>query len=146
MWWHYPQGSISPPGFVNFDSKYSKFAYSTKFGFSVAKSPKSLAHGAYDSMLAVIEEGETLFKVRCEHTVIHRDENSITSVWYPYRDVKVQTTLAACGAWHVRVHKIETDRVLQTAEGGFSIARDTFEGQKKSGKTKMLLPQFIIGA
>lgn len=123
-------------GFVNFDSKYSKFAYSTKFGFSVAKSLKSLAHGAYDSMLAIMEEGETLFKVRCEHKVTHMDENSITSVWHPYRDVHVQTTLVVCGAWHVRIHKIETERVLQTAEGGFSIARDTYEGERQEWKNE----------
>ena len=129
-------GQFVNPGYLNFDSKYSKFAYSTKFGFSVAKSFRTLELGAFDSMLALREEGESLYQVRCEHEITKMDENSVHSVWSPYKGVTVKTILIACGEWHVRLHKIVTDRVLETAEGGFSIQREDFDIKRTEWKNE----------
>jgi hypothetical protein len=45
------------------------------------------------------------------------------SKWSPFPDVDVETWLIPAAPWHVRVHRINTPRPLQTAEGGFAIAR-----------------------
>ncbi|WP_438348750.1 DUF2264 domain-containing protein [Paenibacillus sp. FA6] len=110
---------------ANFDmahsaAKYSKFAYSTRFGFSVPKGYHGLIQGAYDSMLA-LSECDDHYRVRrfCEEYRI--EEQSIYSRWLPWRNVEVQTWIIPAGMWHVRIHRINTQRQLDVAEGGFAI-------------------------
>ncbi|OPA76981.1 hypothetical protein BVG16_16130 [Paenibacillus selenitireducens] len=114
---------------ANFDmshsaAKYSKFAYSTLFGFSVPKGYFGLTQGAHDSMLALSECDEH-YRVRrfCEEYRI--EEQCVYSKWRPWRDVEIQTWLIPAGMWHVRVHRIVTERQLNAAEGGFAIQRPT---------------------
>ncbi|WP_246072930.1 DUF2264 domain-containing protein [Paenibacillus dokdonensis] len=105
-------------------AKYSKFAYSTRFGFSVPKGYYGLAQGAYDSTLALCENDEH-YRVRryCEEFLI--DEQYVYSRWLPWRDVEVRTWLIPAGMWHVRIHRILTSRCLAAAEGGFAVGRMT---------------------
>jgi hypothetical protein len=46
-------------------------------------------------------------------------------MWYPWKGVEVETWLIPptpeTPLWHIRVHRIKTDRDLLTAEGGFAI-------------------------
>lgn len=101
-------------------SKYAKFAYSNVFGFSVPKGQTGLAQGAFDSMLA-LSEGDDWYRVR-QQCVEHRVESgAVYSLWKPWSNVAVKTWLIPAGAWHVRVHRIETGRELSAAEGGFAI-------------------------
>ncbi len=105
------------------EAKYEKFVYSTVFGFSVTKAQKLLKDGAYDNMLALSEDGDTYHpRYGCEEFDIGEDH--VTSVWHPFAGVTVRTVVYPHGEWHVRVHTIETDRVLYAAEGGFALARD----------------------
>ena len=105
-------------------AKYAKFAYSTRFGFSVPAGTRSLEQGAFDSTLALSEDGEH---------------------WRPVRDLPERVS-AADGVpalragrpgttwrsrpgwwrapWHVRMHRITTGRALRTAEGAFAVDRD----------------------
>lgn len=105
-------------------AKYSKFAYSTQFGFSVPKGYYGLAQGAYDSTLALCENDEH-YRVRryCEEYLI--DEQYVYSRWLPWRDVEVRTWLIPAGMWHVRIHRILSSRYLTAAEGGFAVGRMT---------------------
>ena len=105
-------------------AKYAKFAYSTKFGFSVASESTSLKKGAFDSMLALSEDGR-MWRVRTTCESVEVGEGVITSVWKPWEDVEIETTLIAANPWHVRIHKIKTGRPLMTAEGGFAIAQES---------------------
>ncbi|OME87566.1 hypothetical protein BK120_03695 [Paenibacillus sp. FSL A5-0031] len=118
---------------ANFDmshsaAKYSKFAYSTLFGFSVPKGYYGLTQGAYDSTLALSECDEH-YRVRrfCEEFRIQ--EQSVYSRWLPWANVEVQTWIIPAGLWHVRVHRIKTERELDVAEGGFAI--QTLAGDAK---------------
>ena len=105
------------------EAKYEKFVYSTVFGFSVTKAQKLLKDGAYDNMLALSEDGDTYHpRYGCEEFDIGEDH--VSSVWHPFAGVTVRTVVYPHGEWHVRVHTIETDRVLYAAEGGFALARD----------------------
>lgn len=116
-------GQYVPNGFANFIPKYSKFAYSSKYGFSVTRGYESLRCGAFDSVLAVRAEGDSLFHVRERNEVLEFNEQYILSEWSPYADVKIRTYLILCGDYHVRIHKIESGRKLYVADGGFAIKR-----------------------
>ncbi|MGG3281076.1 DUF2264 domain-containing protein [Paenibacillus solani] len=105
-------------------AKYAKFAYSTRFGFSVPKGYYGLGEGAYDSMLALSECDEH-YRVRrfCEEFRI--EESHVYSRWLPWHDVEIRTWLIPAGLWHVRIHRIRSDRPLTAAEGGFAVGRMT---------------------
>lgn len=103
--------------------KYSKFAYSTQFGFSVAREATGLEKGAYDSILA-LSDGEDHWRVRRACETFSITENAITSIWKPWSDVEIQTELIDRFPWHIRIHTIKTARALETAEGAFAAPRE----------------------
>ncbi|MFC4030468.1 DUF2264 domain-containing protein [Streptomyces polygonati] len=109
-------------------AKYGKFAYSTRFGFSLPADELGLAHGAFDSMLAVSDDtGEpTHFRVREQPTApkILAADGTVRSVWHPWPDVEITTWLTAASPWHLRTHRIRTGRALSTAEAAFAVDRD----------------------
>lgn len=103
-------------------AKYSKFAYSTRFGFSVPKGYFGLGEGAHDSTLALCErDGHYRVRRFCEEFKI--EDTFVYSRWLPWKDVEVRTWLVPAGLWHVRIHRIVTARLLDAAEGGFAIGR-----------------------
>lgn len=102
-------------------AKYGKFVYSNVFGFSVPKSQYGLSLGAYDSTLA-LSECDNQYRTRVDSKSEVRD-NMLYSVWNPWKDVEVQTWLIPGTPWHVRVHKINSSRCLDIAEGSFAIER-----------------------
>jgi hypothetical protein len=109
--------------------KYSKFAYSARFGFCVSQSGISIEQAGGDSMLllsdadSVTETGEEYWRERRVVTKKCSGPNWISGDWHPWPDVKISTLLVSLGAWHVRVHRIESGRKLKTAEGAFAIRR-----------------------
>ena len=123
-------GQHIPEGFANFTAKYSKFAYSSKYGFSVSRDWETLRGGAFDSMLALRAEGETLFHVREQNEIKEINEGYILSTWSPYPDVQIETYLIPCSEFHIRVHRINSNRKLYVAEGGFSIRNWEDESDK----------------
>jgi hypothetical protein len=105
-------------------AKYEKFVYSTGFGFSVPRSEWGLSQGAFDSMLALSERGDNLYRVRRQNIESEITDNVLRSVWKPWADVKVQTWVIAGLPWHIRIHRVETGRSLDTAEGGFALGQE----------------------
>jgi hypothetical protein len=105
----------------NESAKYAKLCYSTRFGFSVSVAPNGLEGGAFDSTLALTEEGE-YYRTRRETTDHEYGPRHAASTWRPWPDVEVRTWLVAGGAWHLRVHRIRSNRTLTSVEGGFAVA------------------------
>lgn len=118
----YTSGQMANFDMAHSGAKYSKFAYSTLFGFSVPKAGYGLVQGAYDSTLALCECDE-YYRVRrfCETWEI--GENYVYSRWHPWSDVHVETWIIPAGLWHVRIHSIHSARCLDVAEGGFAIGQ-----------------------
>lgn len=118
----YTSGQMANFDMAHSAAKYSKFAYSTLFGFSVPKAGYGLVQGAYDSTLALCECDEH-YRVRrfCETWEI--GDSYVYSRWHPWSDVHVETWIIPAGLWHVRVHSIHTARRLDVAEGGFAIGQ-----------------------
>lgn len=109
------------------EAKYEKFVYSSVFGFSVSKAQKLLKDGAFDNMLALSEDGDTWHpRYGCDEYEIRADR--VISTWRPFAGVTVKTELRPFGEWHVRIHRIISDRELYAAEGGYAISRDGCDG------------------
>jgi hypothetical protein len=102
--------------------KYSKFAYSARFGFCVSHSAYGIEKAGCDSML-LLSEGDGYWRERRKATDQEAGEGWLKSRWQPWDDVSVITALARMGDWHVRIHRIESGRSLLAVEGGFSIPR-----------------------
>ncbi|SFM10413.1 DUF2264 domain-containing protein [Salibacterium qingdaonense] len=110
------------------DSKYAKFAYSTRFGFHVPKGVFGPEQGAFDSMLAFSEE-DGYYRGRRRTEVTDWEDGVLYSHWKPWRDVDVETWLLPAWPWQVRVHRIHARRPLDARDGGFSVPIDV-DGQK----------------
>lgn len=116
-------GQWSKRDFGHCAEKYSKFAYSTYFGFSVARESTGLAQGAYDSTLALSDGGD-YWRVRRACVSFTITEDAIISIWKPWPDVVILTKLIDRFPWHIRIHTIRTSRALETAEGAFAAPRE----------------------
>ncbi|TCN30371.1 DUF2264 domain-containing protein [Sinorhizobium americanum] len=114
--------------------KYAKFAYSARYGFSVESDERAFGGGAFDSMLAFSDDG-IHYRVREAIEEARLVGNVLFSRWSPWPDVTVETWLLPGSPWHLRVHRITTPRPLETAEGGFAIARRDFEADMLSAQT-----------
>ena len=102
--------------------KYSKFAYSARYGFSIESDQTRFADAVLDNMIGFSDDG-LHFRIREDNEEAMVADGVLFSRWRPYRDVKVETWLYWHGNFHVRVHRIETPRDLRTTEGGFAIPR-----------------------
>lgn len=126
-------GHLSTNEHTHTSAKYEKFVYSTGFGFSVPRSEWGLPQGAYDSMLALSEGGDNLYRVRRQNLESEITDNVLRSVWKPWADVEVRTWVVAGLPWHIRIHRIETGRALDAAEGGFALGQEAEPAQQLSG-------------
>lgn len=85
-------GRTEADGHSHTIEKYSKFAYSSKFGFSIARSYVTLQECAPDSMLAFEAYGYLFVKNTVEkgYTI---DEEKIIYTWQPISGILVTTTI-----------------------------------------------------
>ncbi|CAG7633936.1 DUF2264 domain-containing protein [Actinacidiphila bryophytorum] len=118
-------------------AKYAKFAYSTRFGFSLPAGELGLLHGAYDSVLALSDDAgdePVHFRVRetCHDPAVEED-GTLRSTWHPWADVEITTWLTPAAPWHLRTHRIRTARALHTAEGGFAVSREPGTAAREEG-------------
>jgi hypothetical protein len=112
--------------------KYKKFAYSSRYGFSIESDALGFEIGAFDSMIAFSNDGKH-YRVRENCIEAHIAGNVLLSVWEPWQDVRVHTWLIPSGPWHIRIHRILSPRKLSTIEGGFAAPRTDFEGDERHG-------------
>jgi len=103
--------------------KYAKFAYSSSFGFSVDPSRLGFLTNPFDNMLALSTDCRS-YAVRSSVGTCTVGADWLHSRWMPDVGVEVQTWLLARAPWHVRVHRLTTERSLYLTEGGFAVARD----------------------
>ncbi|MDH6363964.1 hypothetical protein M2139_000949 [Enterococcus sp. PF1-24] len=104
--------------------KYSKFVYSTRFGFSVPKSNYLYYEGAFDSCLALSED-DHYFRTKGLDTAYEFLEDRIIHQWQPWQDVEIKSTIIPLNAgWHLRVHEIQNQRELFVYDGGFSVPKE----------------------
>ncbi|KQZ48002.1 hypothetical protein ASD54_20760 [Rhizobium sp. Root149] len=107
------------------NEKYSKFAYSTRYGFNIEANDRHFDAASFDNMLGLSDDG-VHFRMRetLEDALIA--DHVLYSRWKAWSDVEVETWLIPRNPWHLRVHRLTTPRNLFTAEGSFPIQRADF--------------------
>jgi hypothetical protein len=117
-------------------AKYGKLAYSSAFAYSVPVGSGTLEELGGDNTLALSDDGGETWKCRRdtrEFCIEGPAPGWLRSMWYPWKDVSVETWLVPpksdAPLWHLRVHRIRTSRALTSAEGGFAIY-----GQRSDGR------------
>lgn len=102
--------------------KYSKFVYSTKFGFSAERSAYSLEKNAPDSMLAFVINNYVFvrsiiddYKIEC---------GKIFSKWSPFMGITVETVIIPLNGGHIRQHTIISEYECEAYDCGFAVRSD----------------------
>lgn len=109
--------------------KYSKFVYTSEFGFSISKDNNGIARGAFDNTLAVALAGSNHYLIK------EIDEDyKITSFfvwhkWAPFIGVEVRTYLIPVLYGHIRIHEIDSKYTLDILDGGYAVK--AWNGHKK---------------
>lgn len=118
-------------------AKYGCFAYSSAYGYSAPPGLFTLEQYALASQLGLSDDGGEYWKTRrlSEYAAIEQrggdSGDVLVSVWRPFADVRVTTFLVPPAAfageapnWHLRAHRVEAGREVQTADGAFAICNE----------------------
>ncbi|KAK7552233.1 hypothetical protein IWX49DRAFT_242084 [Phyllosticta citricarpa] len=113
----------------NTQAKYGKFAYSAAFSYSVSTGSYTLEQFVPESALALSDDGGEIWKMRREVLDARFEEHDglpvLVSAMKPWSDVRVDTWLVPPAErnpyWHLRCHRIESGRAIETAEGAFAV-------------------------
>ena len=73
--------------------------------------------------MLLLADGDNYFRGRRECEAVRIDESYIFSRWSPWHDVHIESWLVPFGEWHLRLHRINSARTLQTVEGGFAVMK-----------------------
>lgn len=102
--------------------KYAKFAYSSRYAFSVEANERGYDAAAFDGALGLSDDGRH-YRVREANEVAQIAGDTLFARWHPWSDVTIETWLRPAGPWHIRIHRIGTPRRLHATEGGFAVGR-----------------------
>lgn len=117
----YPVGSIQKQGDVgHVYSKYEKFVYSSRFGFSVPRSCANINDFAPDNVLAFEIDGYIFTKRGANDYIIKNDGLAVK--WSPIKGIDVETAIIPFIGGHKRIHKIVTDYDCTLYDCGFAVA------------------------
>lgn len=103
--------------------KYAKFAYSAKFGFSIARSNVTLPENAPDSMLAFHVYGYFFVKNTIEKDY-RIDKTGLHIRWSPIEGIHVETTIEPTADGHIRTHRITSAVECTAYDCGFAVSTD----------------------
>ncbi len=129
-------GQYSVMEYPHVAEKYSKFAYSSRFGFCVPRSYHQLEQAGTDSMLAFHVHEMYYVRSRClEYSVTSQ---AVYSKWSPVAGIEVETWIEPVAGGHRRRHQITSSLacVCTAYDCGFSYPdcldqtrRETEDGQ-----------------
>jgi hypothetical protein len=83
-------------------------------------------------MLALSDDGEH-YRVREMPLETRVEEHYVWSRWSPMPEVEIETWILPAGAWHLRLHRLTTQRTVWSAEAGFAIDRTGDDPVRNSG-------------
>ena len=128
----YPAGVCEKYGHGHVPEKYSKFVYSTRFGFSVARSQIVLHENAPDSALAFVIDGDDYVFVRKVSLSFEVRPDRVISTWQPFPGIMVTSTVIPEDEGHRRVHEIESAYGCTVYDCGFSVEKFTEGYEQKA--------------
>lgn len=119
--------------------KYEKFAYSTRYGFSVETDTRAFSSCVFDNMLGLSLDGlNALVRTTCLDARI--DDAMVYSKWKPVAGVEIESWVIAMPPGHIRVHRVTNSVSIEVAEGGFALDRErygTLKNSDENGIAKM---------
>lgn len=118
----YPSGRVPGHPFAQSDNKYSKFAYSSRFGFCVARSQRTLEEAAPDSMLVFVIGGRVY--VRDGVTGNSVVDGAVVSRWSPCCGIEVESRIEPFASGHVRTHLVISEIACEAFDCGFAVPGD----------------------
>ncbi|WP_036607615.1 DUF2264 domain-containing protein [Oribacterium sp. P6A1] len=143
-------GKTNHEGHSHNVEKYSKFAYSSKFGFSIARSNMNLQENAPDSTLAFVIDGFVYTKNMTEEDYII-DKDHVEMHWSPVRGIDVITVLRPTERGHIREHmvkvsgKLYKDVEIKAYDCGFAVPENedacTVHSLGCEGRVELLIPE-----
>lgn len=101
------------------EEKYSKFAYSSKYGFSVMHSPVNFAEAAPDSVLAFEIDGHIFMRRTIDKGYV--EDGKVVSDWSPFAGIQVHTEIVPTANGHIRKHTIESEYGCIAYDSGFAV-------------------------
>lgn len=122
----YTPGRTQSHQFAQCEEKYSKFVYSSKYGFSIARSQKTLEECAPDSVLSFSLFGHIFPKGQIEEWQI--DGNKILISWFPVKNIEVKSEIEIMETGHIRRHVITSCYQTIAYDAGFAIPTDDLAG------------------
>lgn len=139
----YTPGKCELYGHGHLIEKYSKFAYSTKYAFCIAKSQFVIEESAPDCMLAFVIDGDEYVYVRKKSEDFEIKDDCVISKWSPIKGIEVETTIIPTETGHIRKHKIKSEVACTAYDCGYSVAifKPDFE-EKISGAIAMVKNNF----
>ena len=99
--------------------KYAKFAYSTRFGFSMPRSYNRLEYCVPDNMLSFYKDG--LYHVRRTCMEWEAKNNAVYSVWSPMEGVLVETVLTPHQEGYICKNRITAQFECECVYCGFAL-------------------------
>jgi hypothetical protein len=115
----FPAGPTTSHLMRSVAEKYNKFAYSSRYGFSVESDERGYRLGVFDNMIAFSDD-QKHYRVREYAETASLAGDILYCIWKPWEDVQVETWVIPSNPWHIRVHRIMSPRTLFTTEGGFA--------------------------
>ena len=103
--------------------KYSKFAYSSKYAFSVPRSYYCLDDAGSDSMLVFVKDDMCYVRRKCTEIKID-DDGTINSKWSPLDGIVVETSIIPTKTGHMRTHTVAAAYDITAYDCSFATADD----------------------
>lgn len=122
----YTPGRTQLHQFAQCEEKYSKFVYASKYGFSIARSQKTLEECAPDSVLSFAVFGHIFPKGQIGEWQI--DGNKIWIHWSPIEGIDVKSEIEIVEEGHIRRHEITSRYQTIAYDAGFAIPADDVAG------------------
>lgn len=115
----FPGGRTLSHVHTHTEEKYAKFAYSTKFGFSIMRSQLNFNEAAPDSVLSFEILGHIFTRGQAQNYQV--TEEKVVSDWSPLPGIQVHTEIIPHKAGHKRIHSIESEFECKAYDAGFAV-------------------------
>ncbi|MCC8046622.1 MAG: DUF2264 domain-containing protein [Clostridiales bacterium] len=130
-------GRLHSDGHSHTMEKYAKFAYSSRFGFSISRSQLTLYECAADSILTFEINGRFYSRDTTEEGYTIGPEG-ICCKWSPATGIMVETEIRPTEKGHIRRHRIVSEIECMAYDAGFAIHVSPLDFfQKEDGPSAM---------
>lgn len=103
---------------THIEEKYSKFAYSSKYGFSVMHSSCNFCEAAPDSVLSFEIDGHIFVRRTIDSGCVQ--DNRVISDWSPFVGIQITSEIIPTDKGHIRKHTIKSDYDCIAYDSGFA--------------------------